>query len=350
MSFQLRARSNTFAQNQRAMIQLYLKQYHLLSSLPQEFNITEVDVYTDVTITLENTDIYTTRLYEVGGKATFYGFRDIIRDSMLASGHTLASLTVRAVGIDTFTYTGKYILFADSKFIADNDIIWQQFLTTRSTHLIPLECDFPLYFFSDETESVTPYADCTFKADDGRLATYTYTIQHDHQNRPFIYVNYISPLYMQQRIESSEGQSLGKLVSITFHAGPRTLTAYITDETHEVDFFFRGCFNTFEHIFIYGSTTFKTAVSRKEAVSQGVTSFYDNTVDRRYNVETTPLTHAEAEWFNEFLESHYVERYLSEDYQARVLISDITSEISDNPKDTVKLKFSWRYTENSRWI
>lgn len=58
----------------------------------------------------------------------------------------------------------------------------------------------------------------------------------------------------------------------------------------------------------------------------------------------------EAEWFNEFLASSYVQRELNQDWQQEVLISDITSEISDNAKDLVKMKFSWRYNDNARWI
>ena len=346
------AHMKLYLQKNPAMINLFLSQYNLLTTLPHQFTITDVDVCTDVTITLGNIDIYTTRLYENGGKATLYGFRDIVRENMLARGLSLASLTIRAQEeAGEFVISGKYILFSEATCMGDvEDIIWRRFLTTRSFYVLPLDCDFPVSFFSDADEQFTTYADCIFKDTDGTLHTYTYELQTTLYNDPHVYCEYITPGFMKETIERREGRQLGTMVSFTFHTGQRSITAYISDEPYEVDFYFRNSFNTTEHVFVYGTTVKKTVISRKEAVSQGVTSFYDKSVERRHEVETSPMSMEEAEWFNEFLESSHVYRWLNDDWQPEVLISDITSEISDNAKELVKMKFSWRYNDNSIWI
>ena len=42
---------------------------------------------------------------------------------------------------------------------------------------------------------------------------------------------------------------------------------------------------------------------------------------------------------------------MSADYdEVPVLISDITSEISNRPDEKVRMKFSWRFDDNARWI
>jgi hypothetical protein len=33
-----------------------------------------------------------------------------------------------------------------------------------------------------------------------------------------------------------------------------------------------------------------------------------------------------------------------------ILISDITSEVSDSDKDLIRLKFSWKYADGSQWL
>ena len=41
---------------------------------------------------------------------------------------------------------------------------------------------------------------------------------------------------------------------------------------------------------------------------------------------------------------------LPNDVQSKVLISDITSEITDSDKELTKFKFSFRYEDNTEWM
>ena len=334
------------------MILLYLDDYNILSSLPNEFSISQVDTWVEVSINLQGREIYTTTLHENNGIATFYGFKDIVKENMLARGLTLASLTVCAADdAGPEFYQGKYVVFADVIDCNDErELIWGRFLTNRSYYVMPRKGSLPLAFFTDGSEQLSAYADCVCKAEDGSIHSYRYTRTLNIQNEPRIYYDYLSATAIQERLEEQEAAPVGRLLSYTYHVGRRSMTVYVTDAPFEVDFDFRNAFNIMEHIFVYGSTKLKTSFDRKEAVSQGVTSFYDRTVERKHEVETAPMGIEEAEWFNEFLASSLVKRTLNEDYIATVLISDISSEISDNAKDTIKMKFAWRYHDNAKII
>lgn len=334
------------------MISLYLDEYSVLSSLPTQFTIDQVNGWVRVRIILQGKEIYSTTLYENNGSTIFYGFKDIIRENMLARGLTLASLTVAAEEeMGGEYYRDKYIIFAEVYDMDDErDMIWARFLTNRSFYVVPRGGILPLSFFSDGSEQFSAFADCVFKEEDGSINTYTYTHPVSRQNLPKVYGLYLYLDDIERYVQRTEGGSVGKLLSLTFHVGKRSMTVYVSDEPYEVDFTFRNSFNVYERIYIYGSTKLKSTFDRKEAVSQGIISFYDMAVERKYQVETAPMGLEEAEWFNEFLASHYVYRELNQDWEPTVLISDITSEISDNAKDLVKMKFSWRYDNNARWI
>ena len=335
------------------MINVYLSEYNLLTSVQTQFNITQVSDWVEVSIQLEGQYIYTTRLYPNNNIATFYGFQDILRQNMRARGLTFASLTIIAAEEMGAEYLeDKYIIYNEVIDIDDErDLLWARFLTIRSFYTLPRNNgQLPLAFFSDASEQKSLTADCVFKEDDGTIRTYPFTKSIYPFQVPRIYYVYLYASEIQNYVERAEGGPVGKLVSFTCHVGSRSMTVYITDEPYEVEFSFRNSFNVLETIYIYGTTKLKSSFDRKEAVSQGVTMFYNMSVERKHEVETQPMSLEEAEWFNEFLASPHVVWELNQDWQPTVLISDITSEISDSAKDLVKMKFSWRYNDNSRWI
>ena len=70
----------------------------------------------------------------------------------------------------------------------------------------------------------------------------------------------------------------------------------------------------------------------------------------RHEVETAPLTHDEAMWLNQMLTSRLVLKPVDNYDTAQILISDITSEVSDSDKDLVRIKFCWKYADGNEWL
>ena len=336
------------------MVRLYLDDYTLSSALPDSFQIDQVDgEFVEVSITLEGQCIYTTKLYERNGIATFYELRQIVEQNMIARGLTLASFEVSVdYGDGGEEYEDKYIVFSRYRNVNDFniDFLESHFLVNRTYYTIPRGKYASLPFFATEYEQFHPYYDCVFEQD-GVIGNYRFNYNMTHFNRPRIYNISISPSYLKNQVDNQEGEDCGRLLSFTLHVGFRSMQVFVVDEEPVAQFYFRNSYNTQETMFVFGTMTFKTEISKKEAVSQNVISFYDKSVSRKWEVKTVPLTLEEAMWYNEFLESDDVSVDLSQEFMdVDILISDITSEISDSTKDQVHIKFSWKYNDNAYWI
>ena len=335
---------------------LNLDTYTLSSALPESFTVStdQGEDYVDVDIRLEEEVIYNTRLYgDANGICTFYELRQIVEQSMIARNLILASFALTiAHEHGGEEYEDKYIIFSRYKIAQRNtlDFLESHFLVSRASYVMPCKMYGSVPFFATAEENFTPYFDCVFEKD-GELCNYRLEIPLYRYNRPYVYYISLSPESIKARVDNEEGEDCGTLLSFAVHAGSRSLTMYVVNEEPCIQFYFRNCYNAEEIMPVFGTTTFKTEISRKEAVSMNVTSFYDKSVSRKWEVKTVPLTQEEARWYNEFLESDNVTLELNRDFHSlRILISDITSEISDSSKDLVHIKFSWRFEDNSVWI
>lgn len=337
------------------MIRLTLNDFTFSSALPDSFNIEQMTTDSvEVSITLQGQCIYTTKLYEKNGVATFYELRQIVEQNMITRGLTLASFEVSVEDDDNNEelYDAKYIIF--SKYRNTNELnsefLLSHFLVNRTYYTMPRGRSATIPFFATESESFTPYYICKFERN-GEVRSYRLNYNMYHYNQPRIYNITIDPTTIKTLVDGQEGGNCGQLLSFEVHVGYRSMTVFVVDENPVAQFHFRNSYNALESIFVFGTTTFKTEVSKKEAVSQNVISFYDKSVSRKWEVKTVPLTLEEAMWYNEFLESDKVTVELSQDYtDVEVLISDITSEISDSAKDQVHIKFSWKYNDNAYWL
>ena len=336
------------------MVNLNLDDYTLSSALPDWFEMNQVDgEFVEVSIYLGSQCIYTTKLYELNGVATFYELRQIVEQNMMARELTLASFKVVVEnGNNEELYDGKYIVFSKYKKANEFNISFLEshFLVNRTYYTIPRGMSASIPFFATASENFAPYYICRFERNGG-IRSYRLNYNMYHYNEPRIYNIIITPSTIKALVDAQEGGNCGQLLSFEVHVGYRSMTVFVVDEQPAAQFHFRNAYNALESIFVFGTTSFKTEVSRKEAVSQNVISFYDKSVSRKWEVKTVPLTLEEAMWYNEFLESDKVTMELSQDYtDVEVLISDITSEISDSAKDQVHIKFSWKFNDNARWI
>lgn len=337
------------------MIGLYLSDYTFFSALPDSFNITGVTrEYVEVDVALQGQCIYSTKLYKsCNNTCTFYELRQIVEQNMVARGLTLASLLISVnYGSSSEQYSNKYVIYSKNRNMDsdDEDYLASHFLMNRISYTLPRGQMMILPFFATDDEYIRARYSCTFlKA--GETVTYKLTQSIYQYQTPHIYNLYITADFLQDLAEQSLGDSCGQLLSFTVRVGDRSLTVYIVDEEPCVHFSFRNSFNTWEEMYVFGSETLKTEVSRKEAVVMNTSSFNDKTVSRKHEVTTAPLSQEESRWFNEFLESDEVTMEVSHDYPEQpVLISDITSEISDSAKELVRIKFSWRFDDNSQFL
>jgi hypothetical protein len=137
---------------------------------------------------------------------------------------------------------------------------------------------------------------------------------------------------------------------VEYQIGNRHFNFFFTDEQPTDVFTFLNAFNIEERAYLYGATTIKTEIDRSEAVCGNETQFYDETLKVKNEVETAPLPYDEAKWLSQMLTSKKVSRAMGDGTFEEILISDITSEVSDSDKDLIRLKFSWKYADGSQWL
>ena len=322
--------------------------------MPDWFEIDQVyEEFVEVAITLQGKCIYTAKLYKDDDVATFYELRQIVEQNMIARGLTVASLVLSVdYGSSSEEVDGKYIIFSRYRNTSEFniDFLESHFLVNRTYYSMPREKSATIPFFATGEEDLSVNYDCMFDRN-GAIWTYRLTQNMYHGNNPGVFYIPLSPSSVKFSVDRAEEEDCGKLLFFSVSVGSRYMRVYVIDEEPCAQFYFRNSYNATETIFIFGTTTFKTEVNRKEAVIQNVTSFYDKTVSRKWDMKTVPLTQEEALWYNEFLESDYVTKELTTEMDRQeILISDVTSEISDSAKDLVSIKFSYRYNDNAQWI
>ncbi len=335
------------------MVNLFIDDYTLSSALPDTLSITQVQNAVTVEITIEAQTIYSTTLFPDNGTCTFYELRQIVEQNMTARGLTLAEFSLEVnYGGNSDIIDDKYIVFSRYRNINDNhlDFLQSQFLINRSYYTVPRNQTAKIPFFATPTENFSVYYDCLMLKD-GNVNTTRVTINMTHYNQPHIYYLSVSPATIKAKVNALLGTDGGKLLSFTPHVGNRSIPVFVIDETPCALFKFRNTYNATESIFIFGTSTTKTEIAQKEATTMDIASFYDKTITRKHEIKTIPLTIEEANWYNEFLEADYVTTDMQGDQTDRpVLISDTSSEISNSPKDSIHIKFSWRYNDNARWV
>lgn len=146
-----------------------------------------------------------------------------------------------------------------------------------------------------------------------------------------------------------------ELLSFTVTCGQRAVTCFVDrslpGETES--FAFRNCFNVWDVAVLPHITTAKTSVDRSTAVVNGASQFYNQSVEKKYEVSAGPLTADEAQWLDQLLTSYEVFRFEPNDCDdtdpyilQHILITDMTCEISDSDEKPNTVKFTWRYTDN----
>ncbi len=138
-----------------------------------------------------------------------------------------------------------------------------------------------------------------------------------------------------------------ELKRFTLSVGNRNMEYFLDGDFQPQQVFrFRNVFNITEYVYFEADTIIKSEAERSVATSHGVSMFYDQEDKQEYVVTTAPMTSVEAVWAQELLFSRKVERVEKDGALTEVLITDMTSEVTDSDKELIRLKFTYRMTHN----
>lgn len=351
---------------------------YLSSHLPEEVSFETDAASLKIDIYVNNKKVFTSDYYPYSMEVTIRDIRSIVEAAMISERLSLSTLKIVAtepveqksnttydengniyVNFDeqpaepiTETVDGIKVVFCQFRTSRGSDtFLNQSFLTTRSSVLLPRSGQMKLCHFSKANahpkNDVLVYYEET--AHPGRVLTYRYSSTSVQTTVQKVIVTELSHSYFTSIVNKVNFTGC-RVLGVEYRLGNRLINIFFTDEEPTATFKFLNAFNIMETAYLFNTTAIKTDVDRSETVCGNQTQFYDETVKVRHEVETAPLTHDEAMWLNQMLTSRLVLKPVDNYDTAQILISDITSEVSDSDKELVRIKFSWKYADGNEWL
>ena len=351
---------------------------YLTSQLPEEISFeTEADSL-KVTIYMNNYKVFSSDYYPYYGEVIVRDIRSLVeafleeRRLCLGTMKIVATEIVQSQPDITYDDDGNIVYDydnqseeADTETIDNIKVVYSRFkstdessnfldsyfLTNRKSALIPRSGQLKLnnYTRANAKSYNTAYIYYSRSASPGVISTYHNNMNSVQSTTEKIVSVTLTHRSFKQIVDQALGISC-KVHGVEYQIGDREFNIFFTDEEPTDVFSFFNAFNIEERAYLFGATTIKTEIDRSEAVCGEYTQYYDEKVKTKYEVETAPLPIDEAKWLNQMLTSNLVKHGMEDGSFEDVLISDITSEITNSDKDLIRLKFSWKYADGSQWI
>ena len=353
---------------------------YLTAHLPEELSIETDAAQLEVNIYVNSVKVFTAVYYPFNDFITVRDIRSVIEAFMYERQLVMATLKIEVFEPShpitpttvTIDENGNYVVTYGSDGTAEPDadvtnvkliysrlkssigsanFLSRSFLTTRKSALVPRNGQVRLNNYTQAYAQGTNFARIYYSpvGSPEQVMTYDLTMSSMQSQTTQIVTATLSNTYYYGIIYSTRGiRSI--IRGVEYHIGVRQFNVFFTEEEASDVFTFRNAFNIEETVYLFGATTIKTEVERSEAICGRETQFYDETVKVKHEVETAALPYNEAKWFNEMLTSKYVTHQLEDGSYKRIVISDITSEVTDSSKELIRLKFSWKYADGSEWI
>lgn len=288
---------------------------------------------------------YSTTLYAFNGIVELVDVGSLIEEYFRLR-HRVADMI--SIWIDDTSVDGVF-LYCEYAVDPDFDPGTRLFLATNSQRV---HHDSTVTFASSDHGSAFPF---TIKAVghreiDGKLAAVSFNLPVKlSNNSALFYVSDIIRYAMNAGGIEMGDDALIDVLYFSIEYGNLQKLCYIVPAAAYLTFEFNNIFNVQEFIDIVGTMTTKTEVSRDTAVCGGKSVQYDRNVTRTFQVETEPVPSEEIPMFEQFLTSHTIYLNLSgEEYP--VIITDHTSEPSNDDGTLTTFKFSWRFADRRPMI
>ena len=326
---------------------------YLTAQLPETVFIGTSESSVTVRVEVDGDEVFKSVYYPYNQVIAFRDLRSIVEAAMLDQGLDIATLEIWAEppSGNASAVQDVKVIYSDRKFVSETEALLRaQFLTTRTSALIPKDghvilCNYTKAF-EEGYNNITIYYSMPYAADTVLIKNhYMGRVQSETAKIVSVKLDYA---YFKTIVDNATGGN-AVIRGAEYHIGGRRFNIFFTDEQPTDNFEFLNCFGEQETLYLYGATTIKSEVDRSEAVSGRKTQYYDETVKVKHEVETAPLTFEEAKWVSQMLTSKWVAKHLAEGIAEEILISDITSEVTDSDKELTRIKFSWKYAKGTEW-
>ena len=326
-------------------IQYTPPQYIFTSSLPTSISITTDASALDIIVECDGNGVFTTTLYPYNREVILYDIRSIIEGYLLSNRLIHTRFVIFAESEDENANTPeREALYCrvDIPYNAASYYIQSFFFNTLSSYTIPFDAFQTLTLFALPNATIPGYIECAVLPEGSTTPILMRTAEDTLTTKSTL--DYFAIDIFPARIKESLKVS-GKLLSFTVHYGHLAKTFYVSYGKPYLTLLAMNEFGCPEYIHLTCVTKRKLDISRSTATCLGASTFYDDNTAYEYEVESAMLTLEQTDHLSILLLSQDIS-IISDRQSLPIIITDITSEISDADNATNALKFKYKYARH----
>ena len=317
----------------------------------------------EVCIESRDTTIFSAVHFPYGRTITIHDLRSVIEYYLRDRNLSLDEFALRVTHADaTQTLATFKVLYLEQHFTGDiGEFLRNNFLTTMAGKLTSPQATEFLNFFIGAGEQEEIHYQVVASINGGEPHVFQVvenlsTAQEDRIHK--VEITYEVMMGLVENPAQGRPRELITIHAYSVHAGARAFTFYVRHDEPTVSLYFRNAYNCYERCDLQAVTTHKPKVDRSIAVTNRISTFYNQQNEKEYEVETSGLTMEQARWIEQLFYSHDVrmatKRTDFEDdggqnynpqYMPIVLITDFTCEIHDRDGELNSVKFTFQYSD-----
>lgn len=318
---------------------------------------TDLDSIT-VHITCNSEDLLTTTLYAHYGRVTLYELRQIIEEFMIKEEYSFSSFFMYA---DCYTNEGVRVVSNNVFFgviychhmllsnVSAETYALQHFLFSGNTMILTPKDELILPYWTEKSEGeVTRQFNIVYSVDGGEKKQCLANLSSTYSD----YTEVLTDQFDYEDIlvwpATKEGLPVDrdyltkhiKVHAVTALYNSRILQVYYIHETDTLSLSFHNIFNCLASVSFRCKLTEKNITEKSDAISNSQLVFYDEKSHTEFDVEAHCISQSHYRVLHEALMSQRVWVKVPYIGDLPVLITDITSELSNQQaSDSMKFKF-----------
>ncbi len=284
------------------------------SAIPDLAINTDGDGEVEIALTSAGNTVFTASHFPYNRQVKVYDLRSVVEYYMRSQGSSLMDFAITADdGSGAHLLCSFKVIYLEHRFDGDIAVFLRNnFLTTMAGKLTSPDATEFLHFFiaagSQETVRYQVVASVDGIAG-GEPRVYQLTENCGTSNYDRVHRLEVTYEVMMGLVESpAQGRPRDAITihAYSVHAGARAFTFYVQRHEPPLSLYFRNAFNVFERCDLQAVTTHKPKVDRSIAVTNRISTFYNQQNEKEYEVETSGLTVEQARWIEQLCYSHDV--------------------------------------------
>ena len=328
------------------------------SAIPDLAINTDGDGEVEIALTSDGSEVFSASYFPYNRQIKVFDLRSVVEMYMRENDSSLMDFAISATASSvTHQLCSFKVVYLEHRFDGDiAEFLRNNFLTNTSSKRTSEKAVEHLHFFLDAGEQTSiRYEIVTRQGEEEPRLTVIKQQMVVPQTATIIMVE-VSCLAIREMASLDEDT---KLLAYSVHIGQRAFTYYVSQHEPQVMLYFRNAFNRFECCQLEAVTTQIAESDRSIAVTNRISTFYNQRNEKKYQVETAGLTYEQAQWIEQLFYSHDVRmgtRYGQEPGEVvpqllpKILITDFTCEIDDADGELNTVKFTYQFADRRTYL